>query len=263
MTSRAEDRDETRQYLLGGLSEEARRRVEERVLAEDGFLEELEVCEEELTDDYVGGRLPDAERVRFERHFLSTPERRRGLRFAQALDLYASRSAESAGEEPAASESSASKRPGWWARLLSFRGAQGWALAGAAAVALVAVIAFSVWLSRTAAPRTFATLTLKASAGDRSQGVPDAEVTLPPGVDALRVSLTLPERTPPAERYRVELLKDNGETQSLEAGGHDAQSVSVVIPARQLARGRYVLRLTAVKDDGAEQRVGSYHFAVG
>src|ERR687886_587977 len=101
MTLHAENTKELRQYLLGDLSGEARQRVEQRLLTEPDFLDELLLGEEELIDDYVRENLPDDDRLKFERHFLSTPERRRQLSFARALGRYVSNAAESAGGESA------------------------------------------------------------------------------------------------------------------------------------------------------------------
>src|SRR5947209_19278956 len=101
MMFHAENNEELRQYLLGDLIGEAQRRVEERLLTEPDFLEELLLGEEELVDDYVGDGLSGDERLKFERHFLSTPERRRQFGFALALDRYVSDSAVKAGVESA------------------------------------------------------------------------------------------------------------------------------------------------------------------
>src|ERR1044072_1838145 len=92
MTLYSENNNELRQYLLGDLTEEARRRVEQRLLTEPDFLEELLAGEEELIDDYVGNELSDDERLKFERHFLCTKERRQQLSFARALSRYVSES---------------------------------------------------------------------------------------------------------------------------------------------------------------------------
>src|SRR5436305_30769 len=91
---RDEETQAVRQYLLGNFSEEVRRLLEERLMTEDGSYEELLLSEEELIDDYVSGELSDAERLKFEEHFLCTPERQRQLSFAQALSRYASNATE-------------------------------------------------------------------------------------------------------------------------------------------------------------------------
>jgi anti-sigma factor RsiW len=276
MSPHVEDNQEIREYLLGGLSHEVLRQVEERLMTEDGFFDELLLVEEGLIDNYVGGQLSPGERRRFEEHFLSTPERQRQLRFAQAFSRYVSNSSEKSEAQSARAEgetgaesaqarlpapSPAPERAGWFS---AFWGNRNWALA-TMALALIVMAGSWLWLSRTRTtpPRTFATLTLAASAADRAEGVQAAKVTLTPDDDALRIFLMLPEGSAPAARYRAELVNGNGETKSFEAAGQDSRSVSVVITSAQLARGQYALKLFKTEAGGAEQRVpGSYFFNV-
>jgi anti-sigma-K factor RskA len=275
MTPFPDIEDEIRRYLLGTLSEESRRGVEERLMTEEAFLEELTLAEGELVDDYVAGRLSPDERAAFERHFLSTEERRAQLRFTRAVGRYASAAAASAkaGETDAEREaatttsttaSTTTAGPTLGERLRAFWGDRSAAWRAGFAFAAVATVAFAVWLTTPVAhaPRTFATLTLVAGAGERATGVEPPRVRLPPGTDALKVTLTLPAGTPPATAYRVELMTDKGRTEKVEVVGHDSRAVTVVIPEGRLARGRHVLRLFAAAD-GAERRVGdSYVFDV-
>lgn len=89
MNAHPEDQRALRRYLLGeSATPEEARRVEERLLADDLFAEEFGAAEDELVDDYAAGTLPAGEREKFERHFLSTDERRRKLTFARALHGY-------------------------------------------------------------------------------------------------------------------------------------------------------------------------------
>lgn len=274
MTLSTDNYTELRQYLLGDLDDEARQRVERRLLTEPGFLEELLLGEEELIDDYVGGGLPGGERLKFERHFLCTPERRRQLNFARSLSRYVS---ESEGEAVVAQGAAApaprpafSPRPRpapslferfrafWGGRTLVPRAALSFAAVAVVAVSLLAVPSVRRWFFP---PRTFATLALAAGAGVRGQGGPQATVPVPLKEDALRIFLTLPEGAP-ASGYRVELQDSRGKVESLKATRRDARSVSVEIPSDRLARGQYALILYATAADGTEQRVqdGSYLF---
>ena len=78
--------------------------------------------------------------------------------------------------------------------------------------------------------------------------------------DALKIVLRLPDRSPTAGSYHVELESDNGQNRSLKTFAQDGRSVTVVIPAGELKRGQYSLKLFAV---GAEQRInGNYFFTV-
>src|SRR5215472_2081559 len=74
-----------REYLLGVLPAERREEVEQQILTDDDFHQEVEMAEEELVDDYVSGELPAADRRLFETNFLTSPFRRQKLQFARAL----------------------------------------------------------------------------------------------------------------------------------------------------------------------------------
>jgi hypothetical protein len=244
MTSFSDIQDEIRKYLLGTLSEESCRGVEERLMTEEAFLEELTLAEGELIDDYVDGRLDKEERAGFERHFLSTEERREQLRFTRALRRYVT-------GRPAP------VRPALGGRLRAFWGGRSVAWRAGRAFAAAACVAVAVWFIIPPAPRTSAPLTLVAGAGERAGGgEAPKKVTLPLGADELRITLTLPEGTPPADAYRAEMLAvGDGRTEAVEVTEHDGSAVMVVVPEDWLARGRYVLRLYA-SGGGGERRVG-------
>jgi hypothetical protein len=134
----------------------------------------------------------------------------------------------------------------------------------AAAFAVVILIAGTVvFLRRSSSPETFATLNLTISQSTRDQGTQASKVTLPLGKDALRIVLRLPEQSPTAARYRVDLESDDGQNKSLEAIAQDGQSITVVIPASELKRGLYSLKAFTVGANGVEQRInGNYRFTV-
>lgn len=264
MTSQSEIEAEVRGYLLGALSEDARRRVEERLMTEESFLEELAVAEGELIDDYVGERLSAAEREAFERHFLSTEERRQQLSFTQALGRYANADAGRAAASAGALGAAPTPAPTVGERLRAFWAGLSWAPRAGLALACVAVIAAALWLpAGPKTPRTFVALTLAAGSGDRAGG-PELppRVGLPLGADALRLRLTLPEGTDPSAAYRAELVTSTGLAETVEVEGRDARSVTVVFPESRLRRGYYALRLHPVGDDRVESRIGDYFFGV-
>lgn len=75
-----------RQYLLGELNDEqTRREIETMLLTDDDFAEEIAICEDELIDGYVVGRLSAVERDKFENYFLISPDRRQKLEFARGF----------------------------------------------------------------------------------------------------------------------------------------------------------------------------------
>ena len=77
-----------RRYLLGVTQQEEQPQIEERLLTDSGFYEELLITEDDLIDEYLEGKLSPSEQRDFEEHFLSTPERQKKLRFAGALKKY-------------------------------------------------------------------------------------------------------------------------------------------------------------------------------
>lgn len=252
---------EIRKYLLGTLSEESRQGVEERLMTEEAFLEELTLAEGELIEDYVDGRLDDEERACFEQHFLSTDERHAQLRFARALGRYATAAVEARETNAVSHAARTTTAPTLGERLRAFLGGRSTAWRAGLAFAAVAGIVVAVWLAVPRSPRTFASLTLVAGAGERSGGVEVPKARLPLGADALRITLTLPAGTPPADSYRAEMLTlSDGRAEAVEVAGHDARTVTVVVPEDRLARGRHALRLYA-SGVGGEWRVGdSYVF---
>lgn len=80
-------------YLLGDLAEDARQKLEERLLTDDEFYQKLIALEEEaedgLIDEYVTGTLSVSEREKFHQVFLLKPRRVEKLQLAQTLNSYA------------------------------------------------------------------------------------------------------------------------------------------------------------------------------
>jgi methionine-rich copper-binding protein CopC len=260
MTPTNEKNEEIRQYLLGNLSHEDQQRVEGRLMIESDFLEALTLGEEELLEDYLNDELSGGDRLRFEQHFLSTLERQKKLRFALAFNRYTS-NALAAIEQ--ATPSSSPTGLTWNAWLRFFWKGQTPAFRTAFAFTLLAIIAGVWWLARPQPPQTFATFTLSIYPDNRSEGAQAAKVRYPLEADALKLTLLLPKVPGSADGYRVELLTESGEARPLQTAGQDAQAVTVIIPAAQLVRGQYALRLFATTADGKEQRVsGNYFFTV-
>jgi methionine-rich copper-binding protein CopC len=261
-------------YLLGELSEEEAERFEDECFAGENWPGQLNLAEEDLIDEYLRGALTPERRRRFEENYLTTDARVERVRMAAALlrhvDSHAA-SANAAGvQSAAATEATVAAPPEkhkreswfgalWGGRALVPRAAMSFAL-------LLIVVAGTFILYRRIAPRnnpTFVMVALTPTSAERGAGAEPTKVKLPADAGSLRVALALPEGATTSARYRVELDDGEGKTESLEAEGQEARSVSVVIPAALLARGTYALRLFAVTAEGVEQRVkGSYLFSV-
>lgn len=262
MTRNAGDK-EIRQYLLGGLDDEARQGIERRLLTEEDFFEELLFVEEELTDQYLNEGLSEDERRGFEGHFLSTPERRRKLSFARALGRYVSENSEAARADAAASPPRRvpEAAPTWGARVRAFWGAQSLGLRAASAFAAAVLMVGAAWLLlRAPAPGRLVALSLSPAAVTRGDGVArPAAVRLPPDADALEVTLTLPGGAAEGSRFSAELENEGGTVGRFEAERRDARTISLSIPSSRLARGQYALKVFESGADGAERRVPGNH----
>jgi len=248
-------------YLLEELPEEELKQFEDECFEQDCWPDQIIPVEEDLIDAYLRDELTQEQRQHFERNYLTTEPRRQRVIMAAALLRHVDerQSAQSPIVVPLT-------KPTWAKRLNAFWSGQTLPLRAAAALLLLAITGGALWLFLSRAPshQTFATLALDISvSNNRAEGVQAGKVKLPLNADALKISLTLPGQLPTALRYRVELENDRGETRQLEVAGQDARSVSVVIPATQLSRGQYALKLFMTKADGTEQRVnGSYFFNV-
>lgn len=74
-------------YLLGQLSEHDQSQLEEEYFSDDGAFERLCALEDELIDRYVRGKLSGAQRERFEKRFLQSPQQQKRIEFARSLML--------------------------------------------------------------------------------------------------------------------------------------------------------------------------------
>jgi hypothetical protein len=266
-----------RQYLLGQLPEEQQQAIEQRLLTEDDLFEELEVAEDELFDEYVADELTSADRKQFEQYFLATPERQQELKFAAGLRQYVAKKTavddalerpvgvrpalDPTGHEAAWPDQSQTARPGqsqiaWLGRSQLYR---------IAAITAFVMIAGALWVTRLERhpPTSYAPFTLTISSNNRGDGGAATEIKLPLAADAARLYLKLPETLDQTTRFRVELLKDSGQTINIENVARIEQAAVIELPAAQLSPGEYALRLYVVKSDGTEQRInGSYFLSV-
>jgi methionine-rich copper-binding protein CopC len=252
-------------YLLEELPEEELKQFEDECFAQESWPSQVSLVEDDLIDAYLLGELTPEQRRRFEQNYLTTEARQDRVLMATVLLRHVD-------ERLTAAQAIAAVPPPeqtWVGRLRAFWGARAWALRASVAFAVAVMIAGALWLTiplgRSHQTLAMINLTISSSS-TRAEGIQPVKVNLPLNAYALRISLKLPGQLPPAARYRVELENlddDEGETKPLELAGQDAQSVSVLLPAAQLTRGQYALKLFAIKTDGTEQRIeGGYFFNV-
>ena len=251
---------ELERYLLGLLPDEARDRIDERLLVDAQLFDALCVVENELAYDYALGLLTPDERHRFEERFLNRPAVQARVRTAAALidGIGAA--------EPV--------RPAyqWWLYL-----------AAAASVVLIAWLARdNARLRQTAAPvapTAAAPTTQTASVPPpaplaqpdasivavvlqpgivRSSGAP-SRVRLRPG-DILRVELALPPSAAPAPAYRA-AIRNPDDVQAWEGTAlvsKERRVVTITVPAASLPPNDYEITLYAVRPGKSSEEIASY-----
>lgn len=80
-----------RAYLLGTLSPEEQEPIDRQVVEDEVAHEELLATQDDLIHAYLAGGLSDADRERFESHFLASPRRRERVAFIRSLMTAVSR----------------------------------------------------------------------------------------------------------------------------------------------------------------------------
>jgi len=294
MMQDTEDQRLTKQYLLGELDPEEQRRVEERLLTDDAYFEELLMAEDELTDEYLGGALSAHEQERFERHFLATPERHQKLRFARVLRKYidGGRAAADSATTPVAAPPSSS----WKRWLPSFLRTQRPAVVFSLAITLLISMLCGFWIiiqTRRARNQPLRAQSQRAAVegelaelnSPQNQNPeivsPFFVVSLTPGLargsgEITKVavpaaaSLVQFRLDTPSDEYRSywAVLQKDDDTEiftikDLTAeGAGSSKIVALKVPARLLTRGDYSLRLSGLPPDGKSEEIGKYLFRV-
>lgn len=81
------DENRLRRYLLDDLPDDEQLAIGERLLVDRAYLEQLQIVEEDLIDDYLRDKLSPPERQRFRQQF-NTPARRHKIQLAGAFQNY-------------------------------------------------------------------------------------------------------------------------------------------------------------------------------
>ncbi|HZH31539.1 MAG TPA: hypothetical protein VEY11_12320 [Pyrinomonadaceae bacterium] len=254
-----------RSYLLGELDPDARRHLEETLMVNEEYYQEVLIAEDELIDRYLSGALDENERERFLRHFLITPGRRQKLEFARTFHTYVTNHA----PQPSTAGSGRREQPARAARLFPFSRGHNSALRSAFALALLLLLvlggSWAFWKSlQQPAPSSEARRNVLAVSLSpvltRSAGEIRA-IVIKPGVNTVR--LELEPAISGRGSYRARLLTDEGaevyNANALAPGGDG--SIVIELPAELLPAGDYRLKLEG-GEGGATEGAGSYSFRV-
>lgn len=143
MSLNQDDDQRIRSYLLGALAQEEMRELDEQLLRDEEFANQVLLIEDELIEDYTLGALSDKERQQFQKYFLTPPRRRRKLMMVEGLRERAfvreaapiiQGPTERATSETKNSKSQPAERTNWWTKLFQRR----WQTAAFAALLVVA-----------------------------------------------------------------------------------------------------------------------------
>lgn len=240
-----------RSYLLGTIAPEVRDDVERRLFSDDRiFWEQMCLAEDELIDDYVNGDLVPEERTRFERCFLTTPERREKLSFSRALKAHV---------ENRRSE----QKQAWWEPLVRPLFVPSWA-AAAAAVLLVVLPGLTWQLAPPRASRDDVSAWLSAGLV-RGTDVKLERIPIPP--ESRIVRLRIDTNGSQYAAYHATLHQVTGEemwTQNnLEPTTIDGrQAIALTVPSELLPTGDYYIRLRGVSPPQQPVLLARYDFRV-
>jgi hypothetical protein len=257
----------TRRYLLGLLGQQEQRQLEERLLSDNEYFEELLMSEDELIDDYLEGALSEPEREKFEHYFLATPERRQKVSFARTLKRYVM--VAEVAESPALDASN--QAPAFWNRLIpATLHMKQPALRFSLAALLIIFLGVSWLVVKNLSPQNRV-----------GQGSNAIVVTLAPGMvrgagELKRITLAPDVST---VQLQLELARDEYQSyqvvvQTVEGGevfaADKLQPVTVArgravafdLPARLLSSGDFQVKLSGLAASGEMENVGKYYFRV-
>ena len=255
-----------KRYLLGELNEDDREQVEQRLITDRNYFDEVLLVEEELLEDYVSGLLSQQERDLFLQNYLSAPRQQQKLRIAQAFDKYASQTT-----APVRAPRLDTTQT-WLQRLIYALGLNKSLVQFSWAVMVLIVLTGTWWIVRTwrSAPKELEAELLRLNGpGSRvleagstvAQAVllplnlrqagtlPDVTVTDQTQV----VQLKIPLSSEPKQNYQAVLKDSNGQeivrvpqVAPHEAG--DAQLVVLQFPAELLRPGDYLITVEGEGD---------------
>lgn len=278
MADQHKEQISVKDYLLGRLPEQERQQIEEHLLTDDAFFEEISIAENELIDRYLNGSLDRQEMEQFRERFLVTPEQRQSLQFAKVFKRYVSEN-QNTSDRP---QDMPRRRSTGWVSAFFAEGRRWWAVP-ALATALAIVLISVMWilfaggrggdfvLMREVArlngqgaepPRPSVSLTLNAKR-IRESGEVQSLTSGSSGVVQLRFVVARDEY----EDYVAALKPVGGGTivsvdhlKRISIEGRDV--VALNLPAGLLRRGDYEVELSSATPGAPHEAVGVYFFRV-
>ena len=268
--------DSLRKYLLGNLPPSQLSALEERLLTDGAFYDELLMVEDELIDQYLSGEQSQAEREGFEAHFMLAPERQQKVRFARALKKYLSNANEARAKniiaEPSVTRPLSVAYPDTRQRLSFSFLTRNPILTYSLAATLLLVIGVGLWTalnrsksSGVSQPGQVLAVVLTPGLNRSVDGGEIKKIYIPAGTDTLELQLELSKAE--YASYRVEVLTSDGSKLATIEGLHPEiatakKSIRVSVARSLFKRDDYTVKLSGKRDDGIYEDVTSYVFRV-
>ena len=271
------EQESLRQYLLGSLPAGQILALEERLLTDSAFYEELLIVEDELIDQYLSGEQSPTERQGFETHFSLAPERQQKIRFARALRKYLSDNEKAAAtetitaasplNEPTYVAAPGPRRPSFFPFLHGKP-----ILAYSLTATLVLIIGVVSWiaLNRSKNPASHAhgqvlAVVLTPGLSRSVEGDEIKKISIPPGTDILQLQLELPKAG--YSSYRAEIFTSERTSVSVIEGLHpevtaSKEFITMPVSVDLLKRDDYQVQLRGQRSDGSYEDVAGYVFRV-
>jgi len=263
-------------YLMGDLESAEQERLEEEYFCNDELFIKLLDVRDQLTSDYLSGRLDPADRERFVQHFLSTADGWLEVELEGFLQSTPSENYLSSQSDT--KQNSKSDGQG----LFSFPKLN-WLLAGAAAAILL--LAGGIWfwadlfspsesnrpvtgqMSTATASKPFILFLPRKTNPRRSggSGIPTAQLTQE--TQSVTLQIEVGEEIYP--QYQANLQRVDEVTNVLTEKGLKAETIAgkapmvpLTVPASKLPIGDYQVQLSGVNPNDSLSFIGEYHFWV-
>lgn len=247
--------------------------LEERVMTDSGFYEELLIVEDELIDQYLSAELSEDERMNFEKHFLLSSARQEKLRFGRTFNEYVGGLEPLSDQVPAALRASKEPRdvfePSSNKPFFPFLPFRNPILSYSLAAALVVIIGTVSWLGwknwrGSDSHNPGKALAFKLTPGlSRGDGDNTNRISVPPDVETLQLRLQLTRND--YGSYRATLLRNVRsevwtEDQLPPMNAEGIWFISADIPARLLIPGDYHVKVSGQPANGSPEDLASYRF---
>jgi hypothetical protein len=252
---RAIGNETIKKYLLGSLEETRKTQLEERLLNDAQLFEEVLIAEDELVDHYVAGRLSVDDKVRFESHFLVTPDRIRKIQFGHTFQKYLELN-DSAAAPLAA-------KPVNRFQLWPLRPVIAFTLVIIACLASLGLYWGLIHKDGASSGKPHV-ITLAATGTTRSTGQGLHREAIPPDTSTIELRLVVLEiryRTYKAD-FESETTKVTDVTSSRTREENGQKSVVFSVPSKQLPPDDYQVKLSGTDEAGEKEFIDSYSFGI-